>query len=177
MKMTPRDLLLERHRGQLQKLDAVRAAVLSKMDGSTDVSLSTHPAERNDSEPWFALAPTPFSWQRWLRAKALGFWNEVVWSSRRFWIGMAAIWSLLLILNLQRVTSGGGSPRVHTGQSHPFSWGALHAEQQRLMADLDNLDLVPDNSQRPAVLPRPRTQLKPSSFQGIHEASLQQQHA
>ena len=67
---TPRDLLLNRHRPALPKLDVIRRTVLAEHVGG--------PALPDE-------APAGFLAQAWF---------ELFWSCRRAWIGLAAAWIL-----------------------------------------------------------------------------------
>jgi len=80
---TPREILFERHQSAEPRLDAIRRQVLAE-------HLKTDAADGNrQRQPSFSL---PF-----VLAK---LWQELVWPCRRFWIGVAAVWVVILALAL-----------------------------------------------------------------------------
>jgi hypothetical protein len=80
---TPRELILQRHQSVEPKLEAIRGEDLAACARTT----ATQPSRQD--EPLFNL-----------RCLAMKFWQESIRPWRRIWAGMAAIWLVLLALNL-----------------------------------------------------------------------------
>ena len=81
----PRDVILDRHRHAEPRLNAVRSAVLSL--SQTQHPKPDPPLEKNQS---FVLAQI-----------ATALWRELILPCRRIWIGLAAIWVFLAVVNFQ----------------------------------------------------------------------------
>ena len=81
----PRDVILDRHRRAEPRLNAVRSAVLSL--SQTQHPKPDPPLEKNQS---FVLAQI-----------ATALWRELILPCRRIWIGLAAIWVFLAVVNFQ----------------------------------------------------------------------------
>ena len=81
----PRDVILDRHRHAEPRLNAVRSAVLSL--SQTQHPKPDSPLEKNQS---FVLAQI-----------ATALWRELILPCRRTWIGLAAIWVFLAVVNFQ----------------------------------------------------------------------------
>src|ERR1035437_5417973 len=79
---TPRELILERHQSAEAKLKAIRAEDLAACARSAGQPSRQRP-------PAFDLSTA-----------AVRFWQEAVWPWRRAWIGMAAIWLVILAFGL-----------------------------------------------------------------------------
>ncbi len=80
---TPRELILQRHQSAEPKLKAIRGEDLAACTRATATQASRQP------EPLFSLTFV-----------AMKFWQESIRPWRRIWAGMAAIWLVLLALNL-----------------------------------------------------------------------------
>lgn len=124
---TPRELLLERHQAMEPRLDVLRREVLAKQ--------------------W---EPGTTNWTS-------RFWLEVFWSCRRTWTSLAAIWVILLLLNLSQRDPAS----VRLAQSQPsavtmMSFREQEALLQELLADRTSpLEAVPA---RPFE-PKPRSEI------------------
>ncbi len=127
---TPREILLNRHRPVTPRLDALRRAIVAEHVGA--------PADE---------APVPL---------AARLWEELFWCCRRAWMGLAAAWALVLLLNL----TGHMAPAVTVSGSTGTQLVNLRmalAERHRLRAEL--LDSAPPaaadrNDAAPASAPR-----------------------
>lgn len=110
---TPREILLQRHQSAQPKLDAIRKQVVATLSSPSKASRSFH-------QP-FSLARLP-----------LKLWQELVWSCRRVWIGFAAVWLVIVAVN---VANNSGEPnRVMARATPPPSPQMLAAlEEQRLL--------------------------------------------
>ncbi len=80
---TPREILLARNSAATPKLDAIRRKVVEKLQIS---------ARKEQSWPAALVA--------WLINCSNTFWLELIWPCRRIWTGLAAIWLLILAVNL-----------------------------------------------------------------------------
>jgi hypothetical protein len=136
---TPREILLARHRVAEPKLDAIRRAVV-------------HDLNHKDAKAQ--------SWANGFVSFFLHFlntpWRELVLSSRRVWIGLAAVWGLILIVNVsQRDTVSGVTGKPVNSPAMVMSW----QEQQRLMNEVLADRTVPPEADRPKkTAPKPRTE-------------------
>lgn len=86
---TPRTVILERHQSAEAKLSAIRAEDLA--------AYTLKARENGPPRRAFDLATT-----------AARFWQETFWPWRRAWLGMAAIWLVILGVSL----ASGESPRL-----------------------------------------------------------------
>ena len=124
---TPRELLLERHQAMEPRLDVLRREVLAKQ------------------------------WEPGTTKWTSRFWLEVFWSCRRTWTSLAAIWVILLLLNLSQRDPAS----VRLAQSQPsavtmMSFQEQEALLQELLADRTSpLEAVPA---RPFE-PKPRSEI------------------
>ncbi len=113
---TPREILLERHRNAETKLDAIRKEALAE----------------------FAATPATESAERFsISCAARGLWSELIQPYRRIWAGLAAVWVVILALNL---AAGGGDsgPKMAQTKMTPPTPEVAEAlrEQKQLMAEL-----------------------------------------
>jgi hypothetical protein len=92
---TPREILLNRHRSAGPKLDAVREAALGAAFPS---------AERIAEQP--AEVRAPFA----IRVAHV-LWRELFLPCRGIWAGLAAVWMVILVLNMS-----GGEKHVQLAQ-------------------------------------------------------------
>jgi hypothetical protein len=136
---TPREILLARHRAAGPKLDAIRRAVVNDLNNK-DVKAQSRAGQ------FGALC-----------LRCLGTpWRELVLPNRRVWTGLAAVWGVILIINVSqrdRVSSVTGKPV----SSAPviMSWQV----QQRWMNELLTDRSMPSEADRPRnVVPRPHTE-------------------
>ena len=134
---TPRDILLAQHRAAGPKLDAVRRAVVA--------------TELNNQET------KEQSWDQslvaWLLRCSNNFWSELILPSRRIWSGLAAIWFLIVAVNV--------SQRDHSPAGNISAAPAMMSfrEQQRWMNELFADRTAPADTAPPKVfLPKPRTE-------------------
>ena len=108
---TPREILLKEHAAMRPKLDALRQTVLTAK--------------------WKQGAKPQFD-PLWLPLK---LWQELFWSCRRVWLGLATAWVIILFLNL---ASHSGEERPLAKATPPPSPAMLAAlrEQRLLLAQL-----------------------------------------
>ncbi|HTY88289.1 MAG TPA: hypothetical protein VMB80_12550 [Candidatus Acidoferrum sp.] len=141
---TPREILLDRHRAAEPKLEAIRREVVAaEFHGPGRVS-SVSPSESLKT-PETGKMPV-----------LLLIWREVIWPCRRIWTGLAAVWLLILAVNLSMrdpVSNITGKP-VRSG-AVMISWQT----QQRWMSELLTERPMPPEADRPRnVVPGPRTE-------------------
>jgi hypothetical protein len=107
---TPRDILFNCHQSADAKLDQVRHEVVSKLVSPI--------APRNSSLPVLVL---------------LKLWQELIWPCRRTWAAFAAVWLLMLVVNVSLRDPG----QTTLAKSSP-SGGMMMAlqQQERLLAEL-----------------------------------------
>ena len=129
---TPREILLERHQAVVPKLNAIRRKLLN-------------------SE--LRANPPPHLWlSRWLVVP----WRELVWPCRGIWAGLAAVWFVILAVN---ISLRDHSPTVATKSSEPSPEMILAFWRQ----EQSLIELIEPHRPRVAAppkpaLPRPRSQ-------------------
>ncbi len=153
---TPRQILLQRHREAETELDAVRHKALAAISGPAG---TTHPP----------TAGVPEDAQIWSRRSIWGLdrlraavrvmfaktWQELIWPSRRAWTGIAALWVLLLAVNLMLKAASPGVPAARS--IHSPDLVRAYEEQRRVLAELlAPVNPPPAASARP--LPHPRSE-------------------
>jgi hypothetical protein len=136
---TPREILLARHGSAGPKLDAIRRAVVG------DLNNQDANAQRGES-----------NFVSWCLGCLSTPWRELILPSRRIWTGLAAVWALVLVVNVSlrdNVSSVTGQP-VHSSPVM-MSWQV----QQRLMNEVLADRMTPPDVDRPRnVVPKPRTE-------------------
>ncbi len=141
---TPREILFERHQSAQPKLDALRRQALA------ECAETTVPPEMS------ARVGPQFKWSH----VPLKLWQELIWPCRRIWAGLAAIWFVLLLLNLNLDER----PAVATNRTSTLTPEVLMAlrEQRELLAQL--LDSTPSAPASPAppAAHGPRSELRES---------------
>jgi len=136
---TPREILLERHRAAVPKLDAIRREVVKELNNQ-DAKTESFP---------FLFAPLRLCCSNRI-------WSELIWPCRRVWSGLAAVWILIFAVNFSlhdNLSSVTGKPV--RAPAAMMSWQT----EQRLMNELLADRAVPADAdrQRP-VSPKPRTE-------------------
>ena len=113
-----------------------------------------------------AGAPGPV---RWL-TPAMAFrdwWQDVVWSSRRIWAGLVAVWVVLLVVNF---SGHDHSPTLARKSSPPSPEMIMtFRQQERLLTELIGSSGSGDVEQRRTFLPKPRTE-RMEDFNGVVSA-------
>lgn len=136
---TPRELILERHQSADAKLKAIRAEDLAACARS-----AVEPSRQR---------PPAFD----LSAAATRFWQEALWPWRRAWLGLAALWLVILAVSL----ATGEVPAfaaAKPSQPTPEVLAALR-QQQQLLTQLLGTEAPPPVA-RPR-LPGPRSEAEP----------------
>ena len=128
---TPRELILERHQTAEPRLEAICAEDLAACTRSVAAEAG------GDRQETLSLA-----------AIAAQLWQDLFWSWRRVWAGVAATW--LVILGLALATGGTPESRLaRTPSPDPQVLAALR-EQERLLAQMLG-------QAAPPAIARPRT--------------------
>lgn len=127
---TPREVLLARHRHAEPKLEAMRRKIVAALPHE----------EACEALP----AANTKSFQEVLR-KA---WLELVWPSRRAWVGLAALWLVVLGMNVEMKATSPAVPRGYSATAPEIV--RAFQEQKRLLAEL-----LPATAPAPAQEPRP----------------------
>ena len=133
---TPREILLAQHRAAGPKLDAIRHDVVS--------ALNNQETKSPVSESIFVSSFLGCSKK---------MWDELVLPSRRIWSGLAAVWLLIIVVNV--------SQRDHSPVGKVASAPVLISarEQQRLMNELFADRTLPVEAEPPKTFsPKPHTQ-------------------
>jgi hypothetical protein len=139
MKKTLREILLERHREADDRLDLVRAQVLTQLQ--TDGRRAVQGEDR----------PAGVSLGDWLNQ----LWVELFWSCRRAWLGLACAW--LVILSINFVTTERGARLASHQSDHVPAPLNLLLEERRLLAELAGHVPEPEPAAPPPA-PRPRSE-------------------
>jgi hypothetical protein len=130
---TPREILLHRHEAAEEKLNHIRRAAIAQM-----VKPSVPQVE---SLPLRAL---------------LTLWRELIWPCRRTWAGLAAVWLVLLTLQLASRDPAEVAART-TPRTSPEVLMVLR-QQQLLLAELVERSESRAADKPKTVPPRPRSQ-------------------
>ena len=137
MKQTPREILLGRHGGVQARLDQVRRQVLR--------------------EHFRTGEPVPSARRIWQElATALRRW---LWPTPAAWGGLAAVWAVILGLNLEFSPAEPAQARARSAPPSPQARELLR-QQRQLMAEL--IKPEPPDSPHP---PRPRSQTHATEVQ------------
>jgi len=130
---TPREILLQQHRAAEPRLDEIRRAAVAQM--------AKPPVTHTERLPLRAL---------------LTLWRELIWPCRQTWAGLAAVWVVLLTLQLM---SRDASAVVARKSPPPSPEVLMVLRQQKLL--LAELVDRPESraADRPKVVPlRPRSE-------------------
>jgi hypothetical protein len=136
---TPREILLNRHRSAEPKLDAVREAALANSFPGT---------EQNAIQP--AEIRAPFA----IRVAQV-LWRELFLPCRGIWAGLAAVWMLILVLNMPAGEKHGRLARVTSPPDKQVL--AVLREQREMLAQFVE-PMIPSPAIRPKT-PGPRGEL------------------
>ena len=143
---TPRDILFERHRGVVPKLDAIRHNAV---------------AQASRLSPSEELEESKTGWKPVLRL----LWCELIFPSRRVWAGLAAVWILIIAANVSLYSH---SPAA-VARSSPTPELILAWRQQQWLLS----DLLGPNEPRAAAPPK-RFSPPPSSQRRFEMLMTQQ---
>lgn len=106
------------------------ATLASRSEDTPVIHAAPRPPRSRDAEPW---------WQAWL------------WPSPRFYAGIAAVWAVILTLNVLTADRPGGPTRAAAPSSAETR--RAFAEQRRELAELLGLAVTPVRTLKPAVAP------------------------
>lgn len=133
----PREIFLARHQAAAPKLDAIRQSVVAE---ELNNKATKEQSYRFDFVAWFLCC-------------SKDVWRELILPSRRIWAGLAAVWLVLVAVNL--------SQRDHspTGKVVAAAPMMSFQEQQRWFNELFADRALPMNADRPKTfLPQPSSQ-------------------
>jgi hypothetical protein len=82
---TPRDILFAHHKNAAPKLDAIRREVVAELN---------HQDTKAQSRTENLVS--------WCLGGSNKLWLELVWPCRRIWTGLAAVWILIIAVNLSQ---------------------------------------------------------------------------
>lgn len=137
---TPREILFARHRTVEPKLDAVRRGVMGELnrDLAGDQSLLS------------GVIGLIFGFPKKM-------WMELVTPCRRIWLGFAAVWILLFMINsAQRDTS----ENVVAQAAPPAGMMMAYRDQQKMLEELLAEKPGPTAEERPhRAVPKPRSEV------------------
>lgn len=136
---TPREILLARHRAAGARLDAVREAVLAQLR-SEAAQAPVRTVGLADFFLHLAIAP----------------WRELILPARRVWTSLAAVWAVLILVNvLQGDHIAGGKGHSARPPSIMVNWPVEQHWMNEFLADR----AMPGDADRPRnAVPRPRTE-------------------
>ncbi len=156
---SPRAIILEKHRAVEARLENIRAEDLAAYARVLEPGDFCPPEVQKERRP----AKITHGWQVWavlrtgisaLRRKRVlaalfeEFWLQSLWPWRRVWLGMSAVWLVILAINLPTEESG---KRIRAEMRKPNAEVIMSLrEQKQLMVQL----LEPAT---PSILSRPRT--------------------
>jgi hypothetical protein len=139
---TPREILLQRHRQAQPKLDEARRKVLTQLSATASAEAPTTP-------------PNP---RGLILASLNKAWMELIWPSRRAWAGMAVLWFIVALANMEMKMSVQGLPRARSATVRELAQGLQ--EQRRLLSELLQTTKTPlANPPHPNPSPRSERQL------------------
>jgi hypothetical protein len=115
---TPREILFARHRRAEVNLDHLRRKVLAGLPASG----SAETCEPNRGE------------KRLIRTALTKAWLELIWPSRRAWVGIAALWLIVGAANLAMKAGFQSSPPIGAAPVREMAQG--FEERRRLLAEL-----------------------------------------
>lgn len=132
---TPREILLARHMAVEPKLDKIRQDLVTELNNKG-------PEVRNVPRRLVSL----------LRGFPNAFWRELILPSRAVWVGLAAVWLLILAANF--------SMRDHSQPNLAKSFPSTEMivafrQQQQLLSELIGPDNPPVAEAKKSYLPRP----------------------
>jgi hypothetical protein len=137
---TPREILFARHQNTASRLDAVRREVVTGLN-----------CQDTKSRSWATILAS------WCLGGANKLWQELVWPCRRIWIGLAAVWLLLFIVNFSQRD---GSQAMMAKSAPTAEMMMTFRDQQKLLNELLADRALPADAERPRIfLPKPRTEI------------------
>lgn len=136
---TPRDILFARHEAAAPKLDAIRRTVVDELNNQ---------GAKTQSQTGTLVAS--------LLGCSNKLWLELVWPCRRIWIGLAAVWVLLIIVN---VSQRDDSHTLTAKSLPPAGMMMAYRDQEKLLNELLADRSEPTEAARlQKFVPKPRSE-------------------
>jgi hypothetical protein len=137
----PRDILLARHQTVRPKLDAIRREVVA--------TACNHQATKAQS-----LATGPAAWWPDFFDR---IWLELIWPCRRIWTGLAAVWIMLLLVNVAEREPATVASAKH---SPALAMRLAYFSQEKLLNELLADHALPGEADQPRnAAPKPRSEI------------------
>jgi hypothetical protein len=134
---TPRELLLQRHLAAEPKLKAICRVVVENI----------HNEETKQPSAVFVS---------WFLGCSRNFWRELIWPNHRGWAGLAAVWAVILAMNLY---SADPAARLVKAEAAPSTESLLVLRaQRRELAKLIEPTETRDAEKPKAFPPSPRSE-------------------
>ena len=133
---TPREIILAQHRAAEPKLDAIRRLAVAELNH-----------QDTKAQSWMAVFVS------WCLRGSNVFWSDLILPSRRTWAGLAAVWLLIVAVNV--------TERDHSSAGKFASAPTMMSlrEQQRWMNELFADRTVATDAEPPKTFsPKPRTE-------------------
>jgi len=143
---TPREILLERHRETQSKLDIIRETTVAAVCDRRSVAASNL-VRRSRTAAAMILPP---------------IWRELIAPARRIWVGLAAVWLLILAANLNFHTN---APRMIV-TTPPRSADLIMAlrEQKQMLVELTGRPEAKAAEPPKTFVPQPRSDRRAEFF-------------
>ena len=136
---TSREILLERHRAAETKLDALRREVMAAQLNNQETK---EQSQRSSFVTWFLCCSNKF-------------WLELILPSRRIWAGLAAVWVLMIAVNVSlRDHSPGMAMKSAPGAAMILSF----QQQEKLLTELMGPSEMRVAQPAQPLVPRPRSE-------------------
>ncbi len=138
---TPREVLLGRHRAVEPRLDQIRRRVVAGI------------ARPKTAPAW----ESPMHDLPWPVAALLRPWRELVFANRVIWASLAAVWVVILALNL--ATREAEQPaEMRFSPPSPSQMLLALKQKQMLLTELAGMSEPAAGGRPEAILPRPRSE-------------------
>ena len=136
---TPREILFSRHQAAVPKLDAIGCEIVAGLNHQDTKAQSS-----------------AINLVSWCLGGSNKLWQELVWPCRRIWVGLAAVWILIFIVN---VSQRDGSQTMMAKSVPTPEMMMTFRDQQKWLNELLADRSPPMDAERPRIYsPKPRTE-------------------